>query len=80
MNYTWKTGTINYRMTVYSCLQTRITVAFAYVNENIVHKKINTSFIRQTLEYASVVGNPHLNKTLQKLRGQREQPHNGGRV
>ena len=36
-------------------------VAFTYNDEDMV-KKIITSFIRPTLEYAAVVWNPHLKK------------------
>ncbi len=36
------------------------------VDEELV-KKINTSFIRPTLEYAAVVWNPHLKKHIEKI-------------
>ncbi len=41
-------------------------VAFTYIDEEMV-KKIITSFIRPTLEYAAVVWNPHLIKHIEKL-------------
>ncbi len=41
-------------------------VAFAYIDEEMV-KKIITSFIRPTLEYAAVVWNPHVIKHIEKL-------------
>ena len=41
-------------------------VAFAYIDKEMV-KKIITSFIRPTLEYAAVVWNPHLKKHVKKI-------------
>ncbi len=41
-------------------------VAFTYIDEEVI-KKIITSFIRPTLEYAAVVWNPHLKKHVEKL-------------
>ncbi len=41
-------------------------VAFTYIYEKMV-KKIITSFIHPTLEYAAVVWNPHLKKHIEKL-------------
>ncbi len=40
-------------------LQANMRVSFTYIDEEMV-KKIITSFIRLTLEYAAVVWNPHL--------------------
>ncbi len=42
-------------------LLANMRVAFTYIDEEMV-KKIITSFIRPTLEYAAVVWNPHLKK------------------
>ena len=47
-------------------LLANMKVAFTYVDANMV-KKIITTFIRPTLEYASVVWNPHLQKDITKL-------------
>ncbi len=47
-------------------LHAYMRVAFTYINEEMV-KKIITSFIRPTLEYAAVVWNPHLRKHIEKL-------------
>ncbi len=41
-------------------------MAFTYIDEELV-KKIITSFIRPTLQYAAVVWNPHLKKHIKKL-------------
>ncbi len=41
-------------------------VGFTYIDEEMV-KKIITSFIRPTLEYAAVVWNPHLKRHIEKL-------------
>ncbi len=42
-------------------LLANMRVAFTYIDEEMV-KKVITSFIRPTLEYAAVVWNPHLKK------------------
>ncbi len=47
-------------------LLVNIRVAFTYIEEEMV-KKIITSFIHPTLEYAAVVWNPHLKKHIEKL-------------
>ncbi len=47
-------------------LLANMRVAFTYIDEEMV-KKIITSFIRPTLEYAAVVWNPHLKKHIEKL-------------
>ena len=41
-------------------------MAFAYIDEEMV-KKIITSFMRPTLEYAAVVWSPHLKKHVKKI-------------
>ena len=46
-------------------LLANMRVAFAFIDEDMV-KKIITSFIRPTLEYAAVVWNPHLKKHVKK--------------
>ena len=47
-------------------LLANMRVAFAYIDEEMV-KKIITSFIRPTLEYAAVVWSPHLKKHIKKI-------------
>ena len=47
-------------------LLANMRVACAYIDEEMV-KKIITSFIRPTLEYAAVVWNPHLKKHVKKI-------------
>ena len=47
-------------------LLANMRMAFAYIDEEMV-KKIITSFIRPTLEYAAVVWNPHLKKHVKKI-------------
>ncbi len=44
-------------------LLANVRVAFTYIDEEMI-KKINTSIIRPTLEYAAVVWDPHLKKHL----------------
>ena len=41
-------------------------IAFTYLDANMV-SKIITTFIRPTLEYASVAWNPHLQKDIKKI-------------
>ncbi len=47
-------------------LLANMRVAFTYVDEEMI-KKIITSLIRATLEYAAVVWNPHLKKYIEKI-------------
>ena len=57
-------------------LLANMRVAFAYIDEEMV-KKIITSFIRPTLEYAAVVWNPHLKKHVKRLKKYKEQQQDG---
>ena len=47
-------------------LLTNMKIAFTYIDANMV-RKIITTFIRPTLEYASVTWNPHLQKDIKKI-------------
>ncbi len=49
-------------------LLANMRIAFSYTDKEMV-KKINTSFIRPTLEYAAVVWNPHLKKYRENREG-----------
>ena len=57
---------INEKVRSAYALLANMKVAFTYVDEEMV-KKIITSFIRPTLEYAAVVWSPHLKKHISKL-------------
>ena len=47
-------------------LLTNMKIAFTYIDANMV-RKIITTFIRPSLEYASVAWNPHLQKDVKKI-------------
>ena len=47
-------------------LLANMRIAFTHIDEEMI-RKIITSFIRPTLEYAAVVWNPHLKKHITKL-------------
>ena len=47
-------------------LLTNMKIAFTYIDADMV-RKIITTHIRPTLEYASVVWNPHLQKDVNRL-------------
>ena len=60
------TDHINEKIRNMYALLANMRVAFTYINEDML-RKIITSFIRPTLEYASVVWNPHLKKHIDKI-------------
>ncbi len=60
-------------------LLANIRVSFTYTDEDMV-REIITSFMRPTLEYATVVCNPHLNKNTLKKKRYKEQPRDGFQV